>query len=184
MAKINRIMIFGKPGSGKTTLTLALSKTLNLPIYHLDKYFFVSNWVEREKNEFLAIKQKFVNLDRWIIDGNATQSLEMRFQKADVAIYMSLPRFTCIWRVIKRTFTKDYTIDDRAPNCKERLSLRLIRYLWNFDKNVELKIQELQAQYPEVKFYKVTSNNELKDLWREMVLMEEEISPSLNHAMC
>ena len=34
-----RIMIFGRPGSGKSTFAVELALKLNLPLYHLDKYF-------------------------------------------------------------------------------------------------------------------------------------------------
>lgn len=52
-----RIMIFGIPGSGKSTFALKLSRLLNLPLFHLDKYFFVSGWEERNYEEFLQIQQ-------------------------------------------------------------------------------------------------------------------------------
>lgn len=37
-----KICIFGRPGSGKSTFALQLHKKLNLPLYHLDKYFYKS----------------------------------------------------------------------------------------------------------------------------------------------
>jgi adenylate kinase family enzyme len=50
---IKKIMIFGRPGSGKSTFALDLQKMLKIPFYHLDKYFFRDNWVERDYDEFL-----------------------------------------------------------------------------------------------------------------------------------
>jgi adenylate kinase family enzyme len=171
-------MIFGRPGSGKTTLAVALSRVLLMPVHHLDKYFFVDNWVERDKAEFIEIQQQLLNQDQWIIDGNATRSLHMRYQKADIVIYMVYPRFTCIWRVMKRFFTKDYSIDDRAPNCKEGISLKLLRYLWGFDKRVAEKIASLRDAYPDVKFYKITNDEELKQVWCKLTSSEEYVIQS------
>jgi len=37
-----KIMIVGIPGSGKSTFALKLSQFLDLPLYHLDKYFFIN----------------------------------------------------------------------------------------------------------------------------------------------
>ena len=39
-----RILIIGCAGSGKSTLAKKLSKKLQLPIIHLDKYFWGENW--------------------------------------------------------------------------------------------------------------------------------------------
>jgi adenylate kinase family enzyme len=48
-----RIMIFGIPGSGKSTFAAKLSQQLGLPLFHLDKYFFTRDWQERDYDEFL-----------------------------------------------------------------------------------------------------------------------------------
>jgi adenylate kinase family enzyme len=52
-------MVFGLPGSGKSTFATQLAYSLGLPIYHLDKYFYVGNWVEREYQEFLDIQKNY-----------------------------------------------------------------------------------------------------------------------------
>ena len=46
-------MIFGRPGSGKSTFANQLGKKLKLLVYPLDKYFYVRNWVERDKQDSL-----------------------------------------------------------------------------------------------------------------------------------
>jgi broad-specificity NMP kinase len=99
-------MIFGIPGSGKSTFALRLSHLLNLPLFHLDKYFFTSGWQERKYEEFLAIQKEIVEQDSWIIDGNATRSLEIRYKEADVVIYFRFNRLLCFYRVFKRLISK------------------------------------------------------------------------------
>jgi len=162
-------MIFGRPGSGKSTFANHLGKTLNLPVYHLDKIFYTHNWVERDKQEFLSLQQKMVNLDNWIINGNATKSLEMRYAKADIAIYFLFPRITCLRRIIKRRFTKNNHIDDRALNCPEKISWKLIWYMWTFNWRAKKTVANLQQKYPQTKFYLIKSDHELTNLWRELV---------------
>lgn len=119
---LNRIMVFGLPGSGKSTFSTCLAKSLNVPIYHLDKYFFVENWKVREKSVFLKIQQDFVDQSQWVIDGNAMGSLEMRFQKADAAIYFRYPRFVCMWRLLRRRF-QNWHLDDLAQGCTKNFGL-------------------------------------------------------------
>lgn len=155
-------MIFGLPGSGKSTFSMHLSRKLNLPVFHLDRYFFVKDWIERDKKEFLEIQKSFVDQEKWIIDGNAIRSLEMRYKRADLVIYMAYPRVVCLFRVFKRLFQKDPHIKDRALGCKERISWRLLKYLWGFEKKVSLILQDLRNTYPSTPIYKITKEKELK----------------------
>lgn len=160
-----KIMIFGRPGSGKSTFALHLSRQLNVPVYHLDKIFYVNNWIERNYQEFLNMQQDLITKDHWIIDGNATKSLELRYAQADLVIYFLMPRLTCLWRILKRKLFKDPQIDDRAPNCPERImNLKFLIYTWTFNKRVQKQIMELQSKYPNTKFYKICSNKQLVQL--------------------
>lgn len=88
MNDIKRIMIFGIAGSGKSTFSLTLARILDLPVEHLDRYFFIDNWAERDYDEFLKIQSTLVEKERWIIDGNSTRSLEMRYKRSDHVLYL------------------------------------------------------------------------------------------------
>lgn len=153
-------MIFGIPGSGKSTFALRLSKQFHLPLYHLDRFFFLSGWKERETGEFLNIQKELVQQDAWVIDGNATRSLEMRFQRADTVLYFRLNRLLCLWRLFKRLFSKDKQISDRAEGCSEKLRFCLIRYLWGFDRRVRKSIEILRMKYPFVQFFEFHTQRE------------------------
>lgn len=43
------IMIFGKPGSGKSTFAFWLHQKTKIPLYYLDKYIYLQNWQERNE---------------------------------------------------------------------------------------------------------------------------------------
>lgn len=165
---MKRIMIFGIPGSGKSTLAVQLSKKLKLPLYHLDRYFFIENWVERDYQEFLQIQKDLVDQKAWIIDGNAIKSLEMRYAKADLVLYFRYNRLLCLWRVFKRLFSKDSEISDRADGCSETLRWSLIRYLWEFDKRVSPIIKDLKDRYPQTPFYEFHNSREWEKFAREL----------------
>ena len=51
LENINKISIIGGSGTGKTTLSNNLSKTLNLPVYHIDGIHYLKNWQVRNKEE-------------------------------------------------------------------------------------------------------------------------------------
>jgi adenylate kinase family enzyme len=166
---IKKIMIFGRPGSGKSTFASVLRDHLGLPLHHLDKYFYEANWVERNYQEFLQIQRSILENDRWIVDGNSVRSLEMRYSKADLVLYFNYPRRICYWRIVKRLWQPNQGIDDRAPGCKETIRFSLLRYIWGFEKRVESQILSLKNKYPTAVFREIKNNKDLKELGRQLV---------------
>jgi adenylate kinase family enzyme len=150
---MKRIVIFGLPGSGKSTFAHRLGKILNIPVHHLDRLFFVAKWEARKTEEFLALKENVLKEDSWIIEGNSIKTLERRFAKADVAIYFCLPRYLCLWRVFKRRFFPDRELADTPTGCAKSARWILLKYLWTFDKEKRASIEELKQKYPHVQFY-------------------------------
>jgi len=173
-----KITIFGRPGSGKTYFAYQLSKKLNLPLYHLDKYFFVANWVERDYQEFLDIQQKLVNQEDWIIDGNSLQSLEVRYSRAQVCIYFNYPRYICLWRILKRRFFKDPNINDQPEGSKRIVRWKLIKYMWTFEYRLNNRLTkqliELKSKYPAVKFYEINNDKQRQKLFNQMLIDIQE----------
>jgi len=161
---IKRIMIIGRSGSGKSTFAYELHQKTSFPLYHLDKYFFTDYWEERNYKEFMAIQEELVSQEQWIIDGNSTKSFEMRYKRADVCLYFNFPRYLCYWRVFKRLFYKQITIDDRADNCREKIGWSLLKYMWGFEKRVNAILTLLKQNYPGVRFIEINSDMSLKKL--------------------
>ncbi|MGI4851226.1 MAG: hypothetical protein ACRYGR_04730 [Janthinobacterium lividum] len=165
-----RIMIFGRPGSGKSTFAHLLHQVTKLPVYHLDKIFFISNWNKRNHQEYINLKKTFVDEEHWIIDGNNTKCLEMRYARADLVLYFNYSRRICCWRIFKRLWTKDFSIDDRAERCPEVLRWPLILYMWTFEKRVAKQIQNLKVKYPYTKFIEIRHDRDLAQLKKDMNL--------------
>lgn len=158
-------MIIGRPGSGKSTFAVALGKKWSIPVHHLDKYFFESGWKERDYESFLKDQQDLVSQNQWIIDGNAIQSFEMRYSKADVCLYFNFPKPLCYWRVLKRLFKKDADIDDRANNCQETVRWSLLKYIWHFEDRVSARLEELKNNYPNVRYIELHNDKDVMNLF-------------------
>lgn len=129
-----KIAIIGSPGSGKSTLATSLSKQLNLPVYHLDLYQWEAGWVKRDKQKFIADHQEICLRDRWIIDGCGVRLVfAERAHYADAIIFLDIPRYLCLWRVLKRWwYTRTHDRADVPEGCRNRLSWQLFMYVWNY----------------------------------------------------
>lgn len=156
-------MIFGRPGTGKSTLAVRLAKKLSLPVYHADKYFYTSGWQERPRKEFDADICALARQDAYVIDGNCARILLEHDLPVQLVVYLHAPLWLCYWRVIKRWYMpKDITIDDRAPACTERLTWQFLQKIWNHKKSQDPRMQQCYSKYPHTKFVHIANEQELQ----------------------
>jgi adenylate kinase family enzyme len=100
---VNRILVIGCPGSGKSTFSRRLSTVLSLPILHLDYIYHIDNFNQISQEAFLEKITAFCKKnDQFIIDGNYTGSLEYRIQYADTVILFDIDTKTCVSNALKR----------------------------------------------------------------------------------
>ncbi|MCR8656636.1 DNA topology modulation protein [Paenibacillus endoradicis] len=131
-----KIMIIGSPGSGKSTFSRKLGDALNLPVYHLDLYFWQPGWVQTPVDEWTVFNEDLVMHDKWIIDGYYGKTLDIRMQAADVIILFDLSPWITTYRVIKRRIQyHGKSRPDLNEGCPESLDWELVKYSWNFRKN-------------------------------------------------
>ncbi len=145
LSQHKKILIIGSAGSGKTTLSKKLNKKLSLPIIHLDKYYWRPNWQRVSDDEWEKTIKKFSNQKTWIMDGNYSKTIATRLQYADVVIFLDIPRYICLLRVILRRF-KIFSNKKRVDipqDCKERMSFEFYKWIWNFSKRSRPGILEL-----------------------------------------
>jgi adenylate kinase family enzyme len=136
---MQKIAVIGCPCSGKSTLSKLIGNYLNIPVYHLDKIF----WVEKggiKQEEFISKQREIMTNDRWIIDGGfpKSKSFDLRLMNADTIIYFDFPLCVIYWRMFKRFIQYRNTVrPDMAPGKKEKLNWDLISYVWNYSKKEE-----------------------------------------------
>lgn len=133
---MERVLIIGCPGAGKSTFALQLAEKTGLPLVHLDRLYWHGNWEHREREEFDALLQAELEKSQWIIDGNFNRTIPHRLQYCDRVFFLDIPTLTCLWGVTKRVFQNHgKTRPDMGGNCPERFDIHkpeLYRAVWNF----------------------------------------------------
>lgn len=130
---MQRVLVIGSPGAGKSTLSHALAARTGLPLFHLDKLFWLPGWVERDRDEGRAELAKVLAGERWIIDGNYGSTMPMRVARADTVVWLDYPTWLCLGRVFKRWWQYRGTArPDMTEDCPENLNLEFLLYVVNF----------------------------------------------------
>ncbi|MFM8331464.1 MAG: DNA topology modulation protein [Candidatus Methylumidiphilus sp.] len=130
---MQRVLVMGSGGAGKSTFSVKLGAKLGLPVLHLDSYFWSAGWVERDKVEWRQTVERLVAQEKWIMDGNYGGTLDIRLAACDTVIFLDRPRLLCLWRVVRRRLRfHGRTRPDMAAGCDEHLTWEFIRYVWHY----------------------------------------------------
>lgn len=133
---MERILIIGCGGAGKSTLARQLGEKLNLPVVHLDKLFWKPGWVESSKAEIDERIHLEMQKPRWIMDGNYNRTLRERVKHCDTIIYLDFSRLFCLMGVLKRIITTYGTVrPDMGEGCPERVDLEFLKWVWNYNRD-------------------------------------------------
>ncbi len=128
---MQRIAVIGSGGSGKSTFADELSRITGLPLFHLDEYYWRPGWAETPSDEWRVVQSALVAHDRWIIEGNYSNTYDLRFARVDTVIVLSPPRRVCLYRVIKRVVV-NWHRDAQAQGCPERFDISFLHWVWRF----------------------------------------------------
>src|SRR3954466_4414965 len=99
---MRKVLVIGPGGAGKSTFAKRLGELLKIEVLHLDKFYWRPGWVETPKSEWLKTIEELVEGESWIMDGNYSGTLDVRFTACDTVIFLDMSRALCLWRVLKR----------------------------------------------------------------------------------
>jgi len=100
---MEKIVIIGSSGAGKTTLAKKLGRMLKIRVFHLDRFFWKRGWREKSRDRRIDILQQIImKEERWIIEGTYLKSSEPRLSATDTIIFLDMPSWLCLWRAFRR----------------------------------------------------------------------------------
>ena len=133
---MERILIIGCGGAGKSTLARKIGEKTDIPVVHLDQLWWKPGWLESDREEFDRRLQMELEKPKWIMDGNFDRTIPQRVAYCDTVIYMDFSRVACLLGVLKRVITNYGKVRaDMPEGCPEKWDLDFLGWVWNYNKN-------------------------------------------------
>jgi len=130
---MQRCLVLGSGGAGKTTFSLALGQITGIPVVHLDRHFWQPGWRALAPEDWEARVRALAERPSWIMDGNYGGTLDVRLAFADAVVFLDTPRLQCITGVLRRRWAWRGRSRPSLPDgCRERITPRFLHWIWTY----------------------------------------------------
>jgi adenylate kinase family enzyme len=116
---LDRIVVVGTSGCGKTTFARQLAEALGFSCLELDTLFWLPGWRPRNREEFRKMTGEFVEGETWVIDGNYGVLRDIIWPRATHIIWLNYRFSRTLWQVTRRTLINIIHRREVFPGCPE-----------------------------------------------------------------
>jgi adenylate kinase family enzyme len=151
---MQRILVIGSSGTGKSTLARAMGPRLGLPVIHLDQEYWLPGWVQPDNAAWLERVAALAAREAWVMDGNYSGTFGQRIPRAQAIVWLDLPRYIYFPRVVLRMLRGFGKVrPDLAAGCAEKIDLDfLFNWVWSYPKRSRPRTlalrEELRGKMP------------------------------------
>lgn len=171
---MEKIVIIGSSGAGKTTLARRLGNLLKIKTYHLDRLFWERGWQSKSHDARIDILQKIVQNKQWVIEGTYLASSEPRLDDADTIIFLDIFPLICLWRVFSRHHkTRNYPRRDLPMECTDKVSSSSIWKVFVFPFNERRLLKRKLYSYSSKQIIWLRSSKQIDKFFMELQESED-----------
>lgn len=161
---MNKVIIIGCPGAGKSTFAKALQQKTSLPLFHLDMLFWNKDKTHVSREVFDHRLDNVLLQENWIIDGNYGRTLEKRLKMCDTVFLLDFPVDICLNGVRSRI---GKTRDD-MPWIEQEFDQEFRQWIIDFPKNELPHIYALLKKHNEKNVFIFKSHNDTQNYLNEL----------------
>jgi adenylate kinase family enzyme len=172
---MQRILVIGSPGAGKSTLARRLAETLELPLIHLDREYFGPGWAMPSRPEWRERVKALVARPAWVMEGNYASTFDIRVPRATAIVWLDVPRWICARGVLWRVASNYGRVRaDLGPGCTERFDWSFMRWIWSYPRRMRPQTARmLERLRPDQRAYVVRSRSQIPALEAALLMGRE-----------
>lgn len=144
---LEKVIVIGCPGTGKSTFARKLRDMTGLPLFYLDMIWHKPDQTNITQEEFDEKLNAVLKQERWLIDGNYLRTLKTRLQLCDTVFFLDYPLKTCLESVKSRIGQKR----EDMPWIEKEFDEEFKQFIVNFPQNSLPQIYELLEKYQKEK---------------------------------
>ena len=132
---MQRVLVMGSSGSGKSTFARRLSEIAGIPFVSLDALYWKPGWGASDNAEFGQRVAEIARQPKWVMDGNFNNhgAGELRRHSSDTVIWFDLPRLNCMLGIMRRIAGSYGRVrPEMAEGCPEKFDFDFFRYVWTY----------------------------------------------------
>jgi ATPase family associated with various cellular activities (AAA) len=105
---VDRVVVVGGPGSGKTTVAASLADRLGLEHIEVDALWWQPEWTHLEPHELQrCVLTRLDSAGRWVLDGNYLDEIAaVVWPLADTLVWLDIARSTGFRRTVVRSLRR------------------------------------------------------------------------------
>lgn len=134
---MQKVLVIGCPGAGKSTFARRLRDRTGLPLYYLDRLWHKPDRTNVTREAFDRVLAEWLARPAWIIDGNYSRTLPQRLEACDTVFLLDYPLEVCLAGVENRRGAQRPDM----PWVEEELDAEFLQYILDFG----------QAQLPAIR---------------------------------
>ncbi len=106
---MQRIVVIGVTGSGKSTFGAQLAECLGIPFIEPDALSWEAGWQQVSDEVFRGRVDQATRAKRWVFGGNYSKARDLVWTRADTLIWLDYPLWLTMWRLLRRTIRRIIT---------------------------------------------------------------------------
>lgn len=97
-----KILVVGRPCSGKTTFAKRLAEAMRVPLHDLDDVYWNGGWERTTEERFMEKLKGIVVADEWIVSGNYMPTLPFRLRHCTDVVVLDSAWYQATFRYLRR----------------------------------------------------------------------------------
>ena len=161
---MQKAIVIGCPGGGKSTFARRLHTLSGLPLHHLDTIWHKPDRTTVSRTEFDAALGEILARDEWIIDGNYNRTMERRMAACDTVFLLDYPVEVCLAGAAERVGQPHSDL----PWLEETLDPEFRQWIEDFAATQLPHVYELLVQYGAGRNIVIFHSREEADAWLKL----------------